>query len=292
VWWGALFGAGALLYWALSPAKAYAAASSRREGVAPTQQAAVPFPQVEALPRSAVSRHDQIDLTSAQIARWRPQLQGAAVVLAPMMHAEIDQLVQFGLAWIGIESGGNPCAVGNRTKVIPPANAPQEIGLWQIYNPDDFKELGVDPLELVAYCVRPKPGTVNPQKLSKVMTPEQVAKHVVVGLRMIGKKRTYAGRYLMASGVRWPTRSPDYWRMVKAVHALPVLVSSGIAAVTKKLGRAPASWAEYRSTYERINPRARFDIAKEKRGEDQDVYYRALENAEWTGGQVAGPANA
>ena len=227
----------------------------------------------------------RVDVENPNVQRWQPDVYGAAVVFAPLMHTDIAQLVQFALAWMAIESGGNPCAVGNPYATVAPAGAPREIGLWQIYNPDDVKALGIDPMELVAYCVRPAPGEKNPQRLAAPMTAQQKARAVTIGLQFLKLKKTYADHYLTASHVQWPAGGVDHWRMIKAVHALPVLVSTGLGQVTKKLGRAPISWQEYRSTYETINPRAKYNPDLKSYGE-QDGYFRALENAEWTGQQV------
>lgn len=226
-----------------------------------------------------------IDIASPDVQRWLPDLQGAAVVIAPMMRVDRVQLVQYASAWMAIESGGNVCAVGNKYATVPPGNAPREIGLAQIYNPDDFKALGIDPLELVSYCVRPAPGQKNPQQLAHPMTAAQKARHITVTLLFIKLKKATADHYMAASNLRWPVGGIDHWRMVKAVHALPVLVSVGIAQVTRKLGRAPTSWIEYRRTYETINPRALHNPNLKEYGE-QDGYFRALENAEWTGQQI------
>lgn len=240
-----------------------------------------------------------INLRDPAVQQWVAPIYGAAVVWGPRIHVDINQLSDFATAWLAIESGGNICAVGNKYATVPPGGAPREIGLWQIYNPDDFKKLGLDPTELVAYCVRPAPGQKNPQQTSRQVTPAEKARHVDIGMQFIADKYAYAAHYLGASGVRWPTVSQDTWRMVKAVHGLPVLVNTGLAQVTHKLGRAPSSWAEYRSVYETINPRAKYDPRKDDPhsgidpatgkpfyGEEQDGYYRALNNAEWTGGQV------
>lgn len=251
----------------------------------------IPPPSLPPIPmRTTDTPHLHLPMT-AETMRWQPQFLGAAVVLAPLMHADIQQVVQMALAWTRIESDGNICAVGNKYIQIAPGGAPREIGLLQIYNPDDFKELGIDPLELVAYCVRPAPGQKNPQQLAHAPTDAQSGRHVTISVEFIGKKHAYAARYLAASHVAWPTTSVDFWRMVKAAHGLPVLVNTALAQVTHKLGRPPSSWAEYRTTYETINPRARFDQAKKDAGEDQDGYFRALENAEWTGQQVSPLAN-
>ncbi len=219
-----------------------------------------------------------VDLKAAELTQWLPFVKVAAAT------AGIPW--EFAYAWMGIESGGNPCAVGNRLITIPPGNYPREVGLFQIYNPDDFKELGIKPDELCAYCVRPEPGKPNPQKLSRQLTPNEIGRAMGIGMKFIGLKRKDADKYMMLSGVKWPVTSPDYWRMVKLPHALPVILNTGLSQVTRLLGRPPTNWQEFRGTYEKINPRARFDPAKARAKQEQDGYYRALENAEWTGGQV------
>lgn len=272
----------------IPPAAPAPAAPAPAAATAPRGRMPIPvISNYDSLPidaQTGVPTH-MVNLNDPMIARWHPLVYGSAVVWGPRMHADYKQLTQFAMAWLGIESGGNECAVGNKYTVVPPGNAPREIGLWQIYNPDDFKKLGIDPLELVSYCVRPAAGQPNPQKLAHPTTDAQKARHVDIGMQVIADKRAYADHYLGASGVRWPNDSPDHWRMVKAVHALPVLANTAIAQVTKRLGRAPSSWHEYRSTYEAINHRARY-VPGKPRGE-QDGYWRALENAEWTGGQVS-----
>ena len=39
---------------------------------------------------------------------------------------------------------------------------------------------------------------------------------------------------------------PDWWKLVKAPHALPAILGEGLPAVVGKLGRPPASWSEFR----------------------------------------------
>ncbi len=210
-----------------------------------------------------------LNLKDATITQWEPFVKIAAVV------AQVPW--QFANAWLAIESGGNACAVGNKTTVVPPANFPREIGLWQIYNPDDFKALGVNPSELCAYCVRPLPGQPNPQKLLRQMTSAEIGRVMGVGMKLINLKRKDAEHYMTLAGVKWPDTSPDFWRMVKLPHALPSILNTGLGQVVKKLGRPPNNWAEFRSVYGTINPRSLIKT---------DGYFRAMQNAEWTGGQV------
>ena len=226
-----------------------------------------------------------VDMTEPAITRWEPFVQIAAVAASLAMRVDTGLLIRFAMAWLGVESSGNVCAVGELAATAP-NGYPREIGLFQIYNPDDFAELGVDPSELVSYCVRPTPGGNNPQKLAHQMTAGQIARHINVGLEFIKRKRAYADHYLSLHGVPWSTTGRDYWRAVKLAHALPVIVNTGLGQVASKLGRAPLSWQEFRSTYETIQPRAKYRPDLAKAGKQQDGYFRALDNAEWTGGQI------
>lgn len=196
-------------------------------------------------------------------------------VLAPQAIIPIP----FVMMWLAKESGGNPCAVGELA-AVGPDGSPREIGLFQVYNPDDFQHLGERAADYVAYCVRPAPGQPNPQQLARPMTSDEMIAHVNLGIKEIKAKRVYAEHYLGASGVKWNAggpMAPDYWSTVKLAHALPVILNTGLAQVTHALGRAPVTWHEFRSTYETIQPRAK---------NPSDGYYRALQNAEETGFSV------
>ena len=68
----------------------------------------------------------------------------------------------------------------------------------------------------------------------------------------------------------WPL--VDYWKLVKAPHALPAILGNGLPAVVKKLGHAPSSWHEFR-------------IALGMDGHDQ--WRRALDACEACGNAMA-----
>jgi len=230
------------------------------------------------------------------VSTWEP----IVGVLAPQAIIPIP----FVMAWIEKESGGNPCAVGELTSTGPDGS-PREIGLFQIFNPDDFKALGASPSDFVAYCVRPAVGprqrpdknnndggyldgtAPNPQRLSRPMTSDEMVAAVAAGIAEIRKKRVYAEHYLGATNTRWNAggpMAPDYWSTVKLAHALPSILSSGLAQVTHALGRAPATWHEFRAAYETIQPRAKYNSAVDR--DHQDGYWKALQNAEDTGFSV------
>jgi hypothetical protein len=251
------------------------------------------------------------NLNDPQIAQWRPFVGIAAVTASLDMNVNAVVLASFAMAWIGIESGGNVCDVGSST-ATGPDGCPREIELFQIFNPDDLRALGATAAELVAYCVHPGAGPhehpdtnnndggfldgsqPNPKRLAggpaamatAILTSAQIDRHLALGMALIKLKRAAADHYMAVADVRWPTTGKDYWRMVKLYHALPPIVKNGLGLVAHKLGRAPVAWAEFRATYEQINSRAKFDPAKAAAGLEQDIYYRALDNAEWTGGQI------
>jgi hypothetical protein len=69
---------------------------------------------------------------------------------------------------------------------------------------------------------------------------------------LVAKIRTMvpiANRILLANRAAqlpgWSSTMEDFWRLVKLVHGLPGL-ANGMAFVTKKLGRAPSDWKEFR----------------------------------------------
>lgn len=291
---GGLFVGLVLLFSGIAIAKAVSGASSRGRldvpipvlpKVPPPMTTPTQSPPAQPNAVTPTTHHTPTDFYAGKInelarsvVRWWPQI-AAQASLAGIPPA-------FAQAWMTIESGGNSCAVGELTATAPENGLPREIGLWQIYNPDDFKGLRVTAQELTAYCVRPAAGQRNPQTLSRPMTSDEIVRHVSAGIQEIQAKRAYANRYLTASGYLWPTTSPDYWSAVKLAHALPVEENGGFAQVAHKLGRSPVSWREFRDTYETIQPRAKFDPAKAAAHQDQDGYFRALENAEWSGFHV------
>lgn len=239
-----------------------------------------------------MATHIVVDESDPAIVRWQPAVTAQATLAGIPWR--------FAMAWLAVESGGNPCAVGEPT-AVGPDGYPREVGLFQIYNPDDFKAIGGSAAELCSYCVRPSSGVkahrdddggyrdgtlTNPQHAIAPLTAAQVQRHVDLGMRLINQKRRYAERYLNASKVPWSPDSPDFWAAVKAPHAYPVILNTGIPLVTKHLGRPPQSWHEFRATYELIEPKARFAPG----APHQTPLYRALENAEWTGFHVQGPA--
>ncbi len=149
--------------------------------------------------------------------------------------------IEFAVQWEGEESGGNPCAIGKPGAKGPDGN-PREMGIAQLYNPDDLRDFGVTGDELRAYCV---PGT---QTVSRPLTEAEVQQQASLLVRKISKSRSEASHYMTLAGARWPSDGVDFWRLVKLVHGLPGLVH-GLVTVAHHLGRAP-SWSEFRRVIE------------------------------------------
>lgn len=147
------------------------------------------------------------------------------------------------LKWLAMESGGNPCSFG-RPGDQGPDGEPREIGLGQIYNPDDFQALGLSAFGLLpgsfrAYCV------ANTQLRSRSLTGKEMEDQVrFTLLAKIAQGMDTADRIVAKYHLPWAKL--DYWKLVKVTHALPAILNQGLPAVVKKLGRAPKNWAEFR----------------------------------------------
>ncbi len=184
--------------------------------------------------------------------------------------------IEFGMQWVENETGGNPCDIGELNK-FGPDGCPLEFGIAQVYNPDYYPFLGIkDGKSRRAYCTYP--NTVNRQ-----LTAEEMTQQVQDLVATIKYCVTNAGHHLVANHYPWLAGSRDYWRAVKLWHALPSIMSPGFAHVAAKYG-IPKTWAEFRVGYVAIEPRAAFVPGKPHN--EQSGYWRALENAENTGGVV------
>lgn len=168
---------------------------------------------------------------------WIPSL------TLPAMQNNVP--LPFAVAWEGEESGGNPCAIGSPHAKGPDGN-PQEMGIMQIYNPDDLQHFGVKGSDLRAYC---SSDPNNLQMVTRELTEAEIAQQADLLIKMIVKSRAVAQQYLNLAGAHWSPDGRDFWCMVKLVHGLPGLVH-GLMNVAAFLKRAPTSWAEFRSTIE------------------------------------------
>lgn len=189
------------------------------------------------------------------------------------------------MAWGDMESGWNACAIGEPGDTYQ--GQPREIGLGQLYNPDDFNRIKlVTPAKLRAYCI---PGT---QRRSRKLTADEMIEQVrytILDPMTWGVAK--ANEAVHAYGLSaWSV--PDFYKLVKAPHALPGIIGSGLPAVVKKLGRAPQSWNEFRQTLGMDDPEARRKATSGLRAQMTDAekthwrWMRALDACEKLGNSV------
>lgn len=194
--------------------------------------------------------------------QWEPVVSGFAKAY--------NLSLPFCMAWIEIESGGNPCAWGVAT-AVGPDGFPREQGIAQLYNPDDMTRFKVASGALRGYCV---PGT---NKCSRKLTADEIRFQADKATQLMAYCRDVAESAARKNGLRWSER--DRYRLAKLVHALPGLVRTGVALVTAKLGHPPRDWMEYRVGVDNT----KMDAGTEHYRKD---FKRLLDNAESVGGAV------
>lgn len=209
-------------------------------------------------PGVGVAREHEVadDVTSVGNVPPPPMSAWSAILAEPCLRASPPIPLSFALKWVAMESAGNPCAVGNPA-AHGPDRMPKEIGIAQLWNPDDLARLGVTGAELRAYCV---PGDQHEstykkkkirgfsQALARPLSPAEMRRQADLTVGLIARSAASATRDLVSidAGPEWSPSGRDFWALVKLQHAFPVLSRAGLPAVTKKLGRPPRSWREFR----------------------------------------------
>lgn len=151
------------------------------------------------------------------------------------------------LAWLQKESGGDPCSYTSL----------RESGIFQLMPPDNTNVAGTTEAALRAAC------SGGSGSLTRNLTDAEANLQVASGIQYVRWARDQARRKLAAAGASWSESSPDFWAMVKLQHAYPAPTAGWLAAATAKYGRPPQNWAEFRSAI--------------------DGFSGVLDNAEWVG---------
>jgi hypothetical protein len=147
---------------------------------------------------------------AASVEQWRPLLEENAG----------DLPVEFLLAWIDRESGGNACSYTRY----------HEAGIFQLMPPDNLDDAGVSLDELRAAC------SGSTQQLARPLTDDERLVQVTSGIRYVNVCRDRARAKLAAAGADWPETSTDFWKAVKLQHAYP--------AALNYVKQAPGGWDE------------------------------------------------
>jgi len=135
--------------------------------------------------------------------------------------------VDFWLAWIAKESGGNACSYTQY----------RESGLFQLMPPDNTAQGGTTEAALRPAC--------SGQTRTRAFTEAEVREQMVSFQRYLSYIMTKARAKAAAGGLRWSEGSPDFGRLVKWEHVAPGKTSAWIAAASLGLGgRPPANWDE------------------------------------------------
>ena len=197
-----------------------------------------------------------------------PDISYSPTTWAPLVQQMIGESqfsrinLAFAMTWLTIESGGNPCAIGSPAQTGPDG-FPREIGLGQIYNPDDFARMKIAPAPFRAYALVATADetralaaqytaavtardaatlhaiAVKLQARSRALTPDEMDAQVRYTLLMpIVHDMVIADGIVATDKLAWSM--VDYWKLVKAPHALPAILGNGMPAVVSKLGRAPS----------------------------------------------------
>jgi len=189
----------------------------------------------------------------------------------------------YALKWIDLESGGNPCAIGSPASRGPDGN-PRELGIVQLYNPDDLRRFGVSGAQLRTYCVPGDDHAVTykgrtvrgfSSALLRPLTRDEMQVQADAAVALIAHCMSTATRDLVAvhAGAAWSRSARAYWTLVKLQHGLPGLSRSGLPAVTRRLQRPPSSWLEFKTTLGQVQ----LDSGTMKY---RDVFPAILHNAE------------
>lgn len=149
-----------------------------------------------------------------------------------------DKPIDFLMAWIDVESAGNPCSF---TKL-------QEAGIFQLEPPDNMTQGGTT-LALQHPVPPCATGMQTPVAFSQ-LTSDQANEQVRGGLQYVDYCRTVARADLNAAGYTdgWSDTDASFWQMVKMVHVAPAAIPGQLAQAVSVLGFVPPDWATWRAT--------------------------------------------
>jgi len=199
--------------------------------------------------RSTPATEDAVFSSSTEM--WRP-----------LVSAQSGGIpVNFLLAWIQIESCGNPCSWTSSS----------EAGIFQLMPPDNIAQGGtsVAAIHPVPPCVSGAQNTAYYTSLSSDQQYEQVRS----GIQFVNYCRTQAHQALSNAGQDWGEDAPDFWMMVKLWHALPGIIAPGLASAASTLGYPPNNWSDFLQG-------------------SAAQYSTPIANAQWTGSFGIGGASA
>jgi hypothetical protein len=216
------------------------------------------------------------------VATWLPYVQPLAVAAGiPTAYAQ---------KWNEVESAGQPCAVGWPFASFDGVH-PLESGIAQLYGPDDYKALGIDPAAFRAYCAPRYMRTYKDAngKQQQALAFSQNHTRALIPAEMNAQAKALIDKIVISAHLadqllagRWDRSSFDYWAFVKLRgHGIPALAAC-IPIVADYLGHFP-SWAEFRANVHQPE-------VLEKIRLQQPEAYKHL--GDWVGAAVIAPVRA
>jgi hypothetical protein len=161
---------------------------------------------------------------------WRP--------LAETMAGDIP--VDFIIAWIDKESGGNPC---NRTS--DPTLFEVGIGQWCSAGDCSDNLTMAGTTYAAQHPVPPCIAGANSYATYASLSQAQQADQMQALVTYINNARSRVDDLLSAAGTIWIDNGEDYWKLVKMYHALPHAIVVGLAACTAATGQPCADWGGF-----------------------------------------------
>jgi hypothetical protein len=156
---------------------------------------------------------------SDSVEAWRPLVEANAG----------SNPVEFLLAWIAVESAGNPCSWTSLS----------EAGIFQLMAGDNIANGQTSIAEQ-----HPVPPCVSNQQTSSsfsALTSDQATAQVQGGINYVNWCVGYANGALLANGYSWDQSSMDFWIATKMSHVAPGALSALLAAAVSQ-GSAPSTW--------------------------------------------------
>jgi hypothetical protein len=161
---------------------------------------------------------------SDAVEAWRPAITKAAGTLP----------VEFLLAWIGVESGGNPCDWETATGSI-------EAGIFQLMSPDN---INAGSTTLAAQQPSPPcPASSFAHGSFSALSDDQVQAMIDGGITYVNYCVGYAEAMMLQYGYSFDSSSADYWSLVKMVHVAPGTISQMMQSATNANSSA-STWAD------------------------------------------------
>lgn len=167
---------------------------------------------------------------SPTVEQWRN-------VLAPRARA-LGIPLDFLLAWLQIESGGNPCSVGFHGEQDPNDGLFKfEAGISQaFFSALTRAQLFATTVQGVSLTTLRAPCVGDTQRQARSLTAAEIAANVNLFLADVTRKINVARQQVGVTRVNWPTTSEDFWMLVKLQHGLPC-VSRSFLAPAQAAGR-------------------------------------------------------